>query len=75
MYWGWSKVTRSGKMVAKKSKKNLKDWTKWNRKIGGRNFKITNGAFGGTLKYRSWQPDKAGGSARLETSNYILKNK
>ena len=48
-------------------KKSLKDWTKWNRKIGGRNFHITSGALWGTLKHRSLQPDKAGGSARLET--------
>ena len=30
-------------------KKKLKYWTKRNRKIGGRSFNITNGAFGGTL--------------------------
>ena len=29
--------------------KNLKDWTKWNRKMGGRSFYIPSGAFGDTL--------------------------
>ena len=38
--------------MKKISKKNLKDWTKWNRKMGGRSFNITSGAFGDTLQYR-----------------------
>ena len=41
------KVTRSRKKVKKNSqKKNLKDLTKWNRKMGGRSCFITSGAFG-----------------------------
>ena len=39
-------------MVEKKSLKNLKDGTKWNRIIGGRTFNITSGAFGDTLPIR-----------------------
>ena len=35
-------------------KKNLTDWANWNRKMGGRSFRITSGAFGGTL-HISWQ--------------------
>ena len=27
----------------------MKDWTKWNRKMGGRSFSITSGAFKDTL--------------------------
>ena len=34
-------------------KKNLKDWTKWNKKMGGRSCFITSGALGDTLLY-SW---------------------
>ena len=30
-------------------KKNLKDWTKWYRKMCGRSFYIPSGAFGDTL--------------------------
>ena len=33
-------------------KKNLKDWTKWNRKMGGRSCFITSGAFGHGLPDR-----------------------
>ena len=41
------KVTGAEKKVKKKfQKKNLKDWTKWNRKMGGRSCFITSGAFG-----------------------------
>ena len=40
------------KKVKKLSKKNLKDWTKWNRKMGGRSFYIQRGAFGDTLLCR-----------------------
>ena len=37
-------------MVEKNSKKkNLKGWTEWNRKMGGRSFIVTSGAFGDTL--------------------------
>ena len=49
MILGWSKVTRSEKKISEE--KNLKDWTKWNRKMGGRSFNITSGAFGDTLMY------------------------
>ena len=35
------------KKVKKKfKKKNMKDWTKWNKKMGGRSFVITCGAIG-----------------------------
>ena len=34
------------------NKKNLKDWTKWNRKMGGKSFNITSGAFKDTLLSR-----------------------
>ena len=37
------------KIQQKFQKKNLKDWTKWNRKMGGRSFNITSGAFMETL--------------------------
>ena len=30
---------------------NQKDWTKWNRKMGGRSFIVTSGAFKDTLLY------------------------
>ena len=33
-------------------KNNLKDWTKWNSKVGGRSFHITSGAFKDTLLCR-----------------------
>ena len=51
MILGWSEVTQSGKNSQKKKikKKNLKDWIKWSRKMSGRSFYITIGAFGGTL--------------------------
>ena len=50
MILGWSKVTRKWKKwLTKFPPKNLKDWTKWNRKMGGRSFNITSGAFGDTL--------------------------
>ena len=32
-----------------KKKKNLKDWTEWNKKMGGRSYYIPSGAFGDTL--------------------------
>ena len=38
-----------GSLTVKKlpgAEKNLKDWTKWNRKMGGRSCFITSGAFG-----------------------------
>ena len=34
-------------------KKNLKDWTKLNRKMGGRSCSITSGAFGHGLTART----------------------
>ena len=44
------KVTHSRKKGFKKfQQKNLKKWTKWNRKMGGRSFYIPSGAFGDTL--------------------------
>ena len=44
------KVTQPRKKGQKKIQKiNLKDWTKWNRKMGGRSFNITSGAFLDTL--------------------------
>ena len=46
------KVTQHRKKGRKKfQKKNLKDWTKWNRKMGGRSFNITSGAFKDTLMH------------------------
>ena len=33
------------KKINKKSKENMKDWTKWNRKMSGRRLNITRGAF------------------------------
>ena len=39
------KVTRRRKRGKKKFKKNLKDCTKWNRKMGGRSLVITFGVF------------------------------
>ena len=52
MIFVWSKETRSGKNVQQKFKqKNLKDLTKWKRKMGGNSFIITSGAFGVTLLY------------------------
>ena len=33
----------------KKKEIKMKDYTKWNRKMGGRCFDITSGAFGDTL--------------------------
>ena len=32
-------------------KKNRKDWTKWNRQMGGRSLNITSGAFGDFVLY------------------------
>ena len=53
MILGWSKITQSEKNCQKKnSNKNLKDWTKWNRKMGVRSFNITSGAFGDTQRDR-----------------------
>ena len=45
------------------SKKNLKDWTKWNRKLGGRSFNITSIAFKDTLLYMR---------SRTEYLDYLL---
>ena len=33
----------------------MKDWNKWNRKMGGRRFNITSAAFGDTLEYSRGQ--------------------
>ena len=46
-------VTRTRKKGQKKisKEKNLKDWTKWNRKMGGISCFITSGAFGHGLLY------------------------
>ena len=41
------------KWLKKFPKKSEKNWTKWIRKMGGRCFIITSGAFGGTLLYCS----------------------
>ena len=54
MIKGWSKVNRLLKNGQKNSKnKNLKDWTKWNKKMGGRSFFITSGAYWDTLLWGS----------------------
>ena len=39
------------KCLKKIPNKKLKDWTKWNRKMGDISFNITSGAFGDTLLY------------------------
>ena len=46
------KLTGAEKKVKKKFKKNLKDSTKWNRKMGGRSCFLTSGAFGHGLPSR-----------------------
>ena len=51
-----------GKKINKLKKIKKKYWTKRNRKMGGRSFNITNGAFGGTLatvNSRSHRPSPA----------------
>ena len=56
MILGWSKVTKGEKKsLTKIPKKNLKDLTKWNRKMGGRSFNITSGAFWDTLSLMPWR--------------------
>ena len=48
------KVNRSRKKAEKfeEKKKNMKGWTKWNRKMGGRSGFITSGDFGHGVVYR-----------------------
>ena len=48
--FGQSKITPSKKNGQKEEEEEKKfNWNKWNRKMGGKSFNITCGAFGDTL--------------------------
>ena len=58
--------------LKKKKKKNLKDCTKWNRKMGGRSCFITSGAFGHGLVYRRLRSSKKNTKSKALTKLTIV---